>query len=118
MDFLESNRDIVCLASKSLSIQDGLISVSLIETNAGFVRCKKSVTLPPHCQVDVPVSISRCLPNTVLLLEPVPQLADKQIQGARCLVTNIRKTVYMRLLNPCDYAIHLSYRRVLATAEE
>jgi len=117
MDFLDQNNATIDLLNKRLLIHEDLISVSLAATNAGYVRAKKPVVIPPLSQADIPVHISRCQPGQILLLEPVDRLSQLHIQGAKCLVTNTKR-VCMRMLNPGDTPIYLNSKQVIASASE
>ncbi|XP_048252488.1 uncharacterized protein LOC125380443 [Haliotis rufescens] len=116
LDFLQSNHVKIDLSNRTVHLHDGLISVSLVDANAGFARPRKTVQIPPHSQADIPVKISRCESNRVLLLEPFPGLETLQLQGAKCLIQSAKGRPCMRFLNPTDKPVTLRCQRIVATA--
>ena len=74
----------------------------------------KREVIPAESEVTVPVKLSKCFKQDVVLLEPVRNLQNLNIAGARCLVSAKNKRAIMRVINPTKNDVILSPTKVIA----
>ncbi|CAG2254636.1 unnamed protein product [Mytilus edulis] len=106
-----------CDISRNLYIAE-TATVCTINENKGFARSQKNLKLKPLHQIDVPVKISKCVENQVILLEPVKQLENANLMAAKCLVKVKRGRAMFKLCNPTDTEIFIRYNTILATISD
>lgn len=88
-----------------------------LNCNTGLARVVKTIKIEPRSSANVKVFISNLDKQQDILLEPVPQLPELGIAGAKCLV-NLSKTkqTYMQVINPNDNPVVLQSNIVIASA--
>ena len=100
MDFLEHRKVQIDLDSKTVHIQEKLVSAGYVKSKAGLARTHFGTTIPTNSEVDNEVWISRHKSGEIVLLEPLPCLHLRSVAGAKCLVQVKRGRAPIQLLNP------------------
>ena len=116
-DFMEAHHVTLDIKGKKMIIQDN-VKVCSLQTNTGYARTIKPVTLPANSEIDISVKIARVQTNDEVLLEPLSKLASVNIMGAKCLVKVNKGKSVMRLINPTEKDIHLRGNKVLAIVSQ
>ena len=114
---METHNVTLYIKGKKMIIQDH-IKVCTLQTNTGYARTVKPVTLPANSEVDIQVKIAWVATDEEVLLEPLSKLANVNIMGAKCLIKVNKGRSVMRLVNPTDKDIHLRGNRVLAVVAQ
>ena len=79
---------------KTVFIEDKLIRTSIVQSDSGLARVYHPAEIPANSQMNVLVRVSRRLSGDQVLLEPASSLNNRNLTGAKCLVTvNNRKAV-------------------------
>ena len=118
MDFLEHHKVQIDLDSKTVHIQEKLVSACYVKSKAGLARTHFGTTIPANSEVDIEVRISRRKSGEIVLLEPLPCLHLRSVAGAKCLVQVKRGCAPIRLLNPTSKDIYIPSHRVVASVED
>ena len=116
-DFMESHNVTLDIRGKKMILQDN-IKVCSLQTNTGYARTVKPVVLPANSEVDIQVKIARVNNTDEVLLEPLSNLVNNNIMGAKCLVKVNKGRAAIRLINPGDKCVHLKGNKVLAVVSE
>jgi hypothetical protein len=116
VDFLKPNGAVIDFETKTVTIQQGIATVYMVQTNVGIVRSQKPVEIAPHTQVTIPVKVSKQVKDSVALLEPLPALHKYGIAGAKCVVQVRKGKSLFTVLNPTSEPVYLPANKVLATA--
>ena len=103
---MESHSVTLDLRGKTMIIQDR-IKVCNLQTDTGYARTVKPVVLPANLEVDIQVKIARVNNTDEVLLEPLSNLVNNNIMGAKCLVKINKGRAALRLINPGDKSFHL-----------
>ena len=118
INFLECHDAYLHLQASTLFLKDKTLCASLIGNKAGLARLEKYTTIPAHCEVEIPVKVSKRKKGEIVLLEPVNYLQSQGIGGAKCLVKVHKSKTVFRVINPTDTDIELSANRVVASVHE
>jgi transposase InsO family protein len=116
LDFMEKHKANIDMGNKVLYIQNNSAQAGSYQTDVGLARTATPIRIPPQQEITIPVKISKHKHGQVLLLEPLPGIANDNIAGAKCLVKVIKGKSQFRLLNPTDQEIFLPQGRPIATA--
>ena len=114
IDFLQMNNVTINLSQKSMHLSDKHAKVCLLETKAGLARCTEKCIIPANSEAIIPVHITRQVKGKNVLLEATPNLKDKQIMAARCIVTVQKGKSVIRVINPSSKSVYLPKRYVVA----
>ena len=71
MDFLQYHLVHIDLQKRNISIQEGTVRVSLIQTYYGLARTKKDITIPAGSQINIEVHVPPRKSGDIVLLEPI-----------------------------------------------
>ena len=118
MDLLEQHKVQIDLDSKTVYIQEKLVSACYVRSKAGLARTDRGINIPAGSEVDIQLRISRRKPGEIVLLEPLPCLHIRNVAGAKCLVQIKRGQAPIRLLNPTTKDIYIPGHRVVATVSD
>ena len=116
-DFMETHNVTLDIKDRKMIIQDH-IKVCTLQTNTGYARTVKPVTLPANPEVDIQVKLARVATDEEVLLEPLSKLTNINIMGTKCLIYVNKGRSVMRLVNPADKDIHLRGNGVLAVVAQ
>ena len=97
---------------KKIRIAD--IVVCSIRTDRGYARTIKPVSIEANSEVVLPVKVAQVCSDTDVLLDPLTNLANYNILGAKSLVTVRKGKARLRLVNPTKQNITLKGIKVLA----
>ena len=115
LDFLEENNVSIHPGSRTISIQEGLVVVAMIQCDTGLARAKTSCTIPPKHECDLEVKVTRTKHGETVLLEPVSQLSNLNVCGGKTLTKVLKGKATIRLLNPTTKEVFIPANRVLAS---
>ena len=115
MDFLKFHKVTIDLEAGRVHIKDKTLCAALIKTKAGLARVDKLTTIPPGCEVEIPVKVSKRQNHETVLLEPVSYLGTIGLGGAKCLVKVLKGKALFRVLNPTNKDVELPVNRVIAS---
>ena len=115
LDFMQQHNVNIDFHRRVMTFHDNLVAVALIcDSKFGYARSLKREVIPAESEVAIPVKLSKCCKQDVILLEPVRNLQNLNIAGARCLVSAKNKRAIMRVINPTKNDVILSPTRVIA----
>ena len=117
LDFMQQHNVNIDFHCWIMTFHDTLVAVALIcDSKFGYARSLKREVIPAESEVTIPVKLSKCFKQDVVLLEPVRNLQNLNIAGARCLVSVKNKGAIMRLflINPTKNDVILSPTRAIA----
>ena len=78
-----------------LTFHNNLVAVALIcDSKFGYARNLKREVISAESEVTIPVKLSKCFKQDVVLLEPVRNLQNLNIAWARCLVSAKKKSYH------------------------
>ena len=103
---------------KTVSIEDKLIHTSIVQSDSGLARVHHPAEIPANSQMNVLVRISRRKSGDQVLLEPASSLNNRNLAGAKCLVTVNNQKAVMSIINPTNEPVYLSMNTVVATVCE
>jgi len=113
-DFMSTNKAHINFHQHTVSFNEGLIHVALVESNHGLARSLKSCKLAPHQECNIPVVLSRVNPKGLYLLEPIVRTYS-EIVSAKCLVSAHGKKAAIRVVNISNQDVFIPRNKVLAT---
>lgn len=115
LDFMHEHNVNIDFHRRVMTLHDHLVAVALTsDSKFGYARSVRQEVIPAESEVTIPVKLSKCAKNEVMLLEPVESLQNINLAGAKCLITNKNNKTVMRLINPTTKDVTLSPTRVIA----
>ena len=94
VDFMAKYKVEIDFNKKTVFIEDKLIHTSIGQSDSGLARVHHPAEISANSQMNVLVRISRRKSGDQVLLEPATSLNNRNLAGAKCLVTvNNRKAV-------------------------
>lgn len=94
--------------------QNGENNVCVITTENGYARTRCPILIPPRCEMNIPVHISRHQNGDIVLLEPHKDLESLNLSAARCCVQVDCSSAFLRVINPTFETIELPMHFVVA----
>ena len=120
IDFLEAHKVEIDLNRKVVFFDDKLVQTPMVQSHAGLGRLFQPTTIPANSQMNVLIAVSHRKLGEHVLLEPSPSLYNKNLAGAKCIVTveKPKHTAVMSIINPTHEPVYLQYNSVVATVSD
>lgn len=90
-------------------------TIFTLEMNTGLATTINNISIQPFQEALIPIHVSN-IKNTTAIIEPLPNLPDKSLAGAKCCVTlqNDNQSI-MLIMNPTNKTIDLPANYVVAS---
>ncbi|WAR08352.1 hypothetical protein MAR_018310, partial [Mya arenaria] len=89
-----------------------------LRTDTGYARTVRPTVVKAMSEVNIPVKIARIKDGNEVLLEPLTNLANHNVMGAKCLVKVKKGRATIRIINPTDKDVYLKGNKVLAIVSQ
>ena len=114
LGFMQDHNVNIDFHCRVMTLYDHLVAVALTsDSKFGYARSVRQEVIPAESEL-IPVKLSKCAKNEVMLLETVDSLQNINLAGAKCLIANKNNKAVMRLINPTTRDVTLSPTRVIA----
>ena len=118
MDFLQAHKANICFPSNTLTLDGGELTVFFTYSRSAVAKITETVTIPPHSESIISLSVTEKDDHNPVLLEPSHTFSHIwQVLPAKC-VTYIRNgTVATKIWNPTNSTIKLNSGLVVGHLE-
>ena len=87
MDFLDAHKVEIDFNRIVVFIDDKLVQAPMVQSHAGLGRLFQPTTIPANSRMDVLIAVSHRKLGEHVLVEPSPNLNNRNLAGAKCIVT-------------------------------
>ena len=117
LDFLEQNGAVFNAKERSLYIQNPETKTyHVIDTDTKVALVAKDTEIPPQSGANIEINIYHAEDNATMLLEPLPNLPELNLAGAKCLVkSQNNEPMYFQVMNVGTKPITLSAKTKVAS---
>jgi hypothetical protein len=118
MEFLQEAKAIIDVANHTLSLYDGLTTVTLVraDENVCIVRTVDRITIPPRSEAVFNASMNTRRANGIFMIQPSIWAKCQQLLPAHTIFDARRSVFCCRVLNATDKKTCLSPRTIVAAA--